>query len=417
MNEQTDKNAEIDFRLLFESSPGLMLVLDPDLYIVAVTDAYAQATMTQREEIIGCYIFDVFPDNPDDNQADGVSNLHASLNRVLQNRQPDAMAIQRYDIQRPETDGGGFEIRYWSPLNTPVLSSDGSVRFIIHRVKDATEFVKLKEEHKINEDLIKRTEEMEVEIYTRSQELKLAREILELKNAELMRSNAEIESVSYSVSHDLRAPLRAVSGYAGMLAEDYEDILDTEGKWLLNEIRKNSKKMGELIDDLLALSKLGRKEIRKTHINMKNLVDEVLAEINREASAQTEIRISELHGAVADYSLIRHVMINLLSNALKYSSHNPLPVVRILSQCEKDEVIYTVIDNGVGFDMAYSNKLFGVFQRLHSPAEFEGTGVGLAIVKRVVERHGGRVWADGKVNAGASFSFSLPMNQEISNNI
>jgi signal transduction histidine kinase len=413
MNEHNDKNAELDFRLLFECAPGLMLVLDPQLCIVAVTDSYTSATMTRRTEIIGRYIFDVFPDNPDDNEADGVSNLHASLRRVLQDRKQDAMAIQRYDIQRPESEGGGFEVRYWSPLNTPILNSDGTVRYIIHRVKDATEFVKLKEEHKLTEGLIKRTEEMEVEIYTRSQELQAAREILEQKNAELTRSHAEMESFSYSVSHDLRAPLRAVNGYAVMLVEDYDTVLDAEGKRLLGEIQKNSKKMGELIDDLLALSKLGRKEIRNTEINMKNLIDEVISEINRESATKADIKFGELDSAYADYSLMRHVMINLLTNALKYSSLSPQPVVRITSRCEKDEVIYTVTDNGVGFDMAYANKLFGVFQRLHSPTEFEGTGVGLAIVKRVVERHGGRVWAEGKVNEGANFSFSLPLNKEI----
>ena len=408
MAGQFDKNEEIDFRQLFESAPGLMLVLTPDLHIAAVTDSYLQGTMTERDDIMGKYIFDVFPDNPDNSRSDGVSNLHASLKRVLQYKQPDALSVQRYDIRRPESEGGGFEVRYWSPVNTPVMNQDHSVKYIIHKVKDATEFVKLQKEHKATKGLIKRTEEMEVEIYTRSQELQHAREILELKNAELIRSHAEIESFSYSVSHDLRAPLRAVSGYAGILAEDYDAVLDTEGKRLLGEIQKNSKKMGELIDDLLALSKLGRKEIRKTEIDMSLLVEEVLADINKDEKSQAVIKISNLHNVVADYSLLRHVMINLLSNSLKYSSRSPLPMVEIMSQYGDGEVIYTVKDNGVGFDMAYANKLFGVFQRLHSPAEFEGTGVGLAIVKRVIERHGGRVWAEGKVNEGAAFSFSLP---------
>jgi light-regulated signal transduction histidine kinase (bacteriophytochrome) len=256
---------------------------------------------------------------------------------------------------------------------------------------------------------------MEVEIYTRSMELQQAREILEQKNAELIRSHAEIESFSYSVSHDLRAPLRAVSGYAGMLAEDYGAILDAEGKRILSEIQKNSKKMGALIDDLLALSKLGRKEMRKTEIDMKYLIEEVLSEINRVEAYKADIKIAGLHSAVADYSLMRHVVINLLSNAIKYSSLAEKPIIEITSRCDNDEVIYTIKDNGVGFDMAYVHKLFGVFQRLHSPAEFEGTGVGLAIVKRVIERHGGRVWAEGKLNEGAAFSFTLPKSKEILN--
>jgi signal transduction histidine kinase len=412
MKELSDDTAGIDFKRLFESAPAPMLVLTTDLYIAGVSEAYLDATMTRRQEIMGKYIFDVFPDNPEDADADGVSNLHASLKRVLKYKKPDTMAVQRYDIRRPEHEGGEFEVRYWSPLNVPVLATEGAITHIIHRVEDVTEFMKLKEQSKLNEGLLRHTEEMEIEIYTRSQELAQARSVLERKNAELMRSNAEMESFSYSVSHDLRAPLRAVSGYAGMLAEDYGEILDAEGKRLLGEVQKNSKKMGELIDDLLALSKLGRKELHKVPVDMRHLIEESLTQLNRDETAKANIRIGELCDAIADPSLLQHVLVNLLSNAIKYSSRAQQPVVDVSSAQKDDEVIYTVRDNGVGFDMAYANKLYGVFQRLHSPADFEGTGVGLAIVKRIVERHGGRVWAEGKLNEGAAFSFSLPCTDE-----
>jgi len=409
MNEP-DGGEELDFRHLFESAPALMLVLTPALHIIAVSDAYLDATMTVRSEIMGRHIFEVFPDNPEIDNPDGVSNLHSSLKRVLQYKKPDAMAVQRYDIRLPESEGGDFVERYWSPLNSPVFEADGmTIKYIIHRVKDATEFVKLKAEHKVAEDMIKRTELMEVEIYTRSQELQHAREILEEKNTELLRSNAEMESFSYSVSHDLRAPLRAIGGYAAMLDEDYGKLLDAEGRRLLTEVQKNSKKMGDLIDDLLALSRLGRKEMKIGTVDMTELTQEALAEVNSEYSSKTKIKIDKLDDAPADHALMLHVMTNLISNALKYSSHGTEPVVEVTSRRADDAVIYSIKDNGVGFDMTYANKLFGVFQRLHAPSQFEGTGVGLAIVKRIVERHGGNVWAEGKVNEGATFSFSLPL--------
>lgn len=401
---------ELDFRHLFESAPALMLVLDPALHIVAVSDSYLEATFTKREEILGKYLFDVFPDNPEIDDPDGVSNLHSSLKRVLEFKKPDTMAVQRYDVRLPESEGGGFIEKYWSPLNAPVFDKDGTtLKYIIHRVKDATEFVKLKEQHKMNEDLIRRSELMEVEIYTRGQELQHAREILEEKNNELVRSNAEMESFSYSVSHDLRAPLRAIGGYAGMLEEDYGKMLDEEGRRLLGEVQKNSRKMGDLIDDLLALSRLGRKEMKVKMVDMTALAHEALREVCPDQESCEQVKISPLHDACADHSLIMHVMTNLLSNALKYSSHAKTPMVEVSSQRSDDEIIYTVRDNGVGFDMTYANKLFGVFQRLHSSSQFEGTGVGLAIVKRIVERHGGKVWAEGKINEGAEFSFSLPV--------
>ena len=399
-----------DYRLLFDSAPDPMLILDTDLNIITVNTAYLNATMTRRDAILHRNIFDVFPDNPEDNEADGVSNLHASLKRVLASMEPDAMAVQRYDIRRP--GDGSFEVRYWSPLNTPVLDQDGGLRYIIHRVTDATEYMTLKQASQLSEGLAKKAEEMQLEIYRRSQELQHARVILEQKNAELTRSYAEMESFSYSVSHDLRAPLRAVSGYAGIIAEDYSATMDAEANRMLGEIQKNSKKMGDLIDDLLALSKLGRKEIQKSEIDMTLLVRDALTEVTRDRGDRPDVIIGCLHKVVADQALMRHVVVNLLSNAIKYSSRTSCPHIEVSSDCTESEVIYTVRDNGVGFDMAYAHKLFAVFQRLHGPAEYEGTGVGLAIVKRVIERHAGRVWAEGKPNGGAIFSFSLPRNTE-----
>jgi light-regulated signal transduction histidine kinase (bacteriophytochrome) len=192
------------------------------------------------------------------------------------------------------------------------------------------------------------------------------------------------------------------------LEEDYQDVLDKEGKRLLGEVQQNAKKMGMLIDDLLTFSRMGRKPVNTTLLNMNGLCITAFDEVKETVKTRAEFILNTLHSAYADYALIKQVMINLLSNALKYSSKKENPVVEVSSKLEGDYIVYCVKDNGVGFDMKYVNKLFGVFQRLHSSDEFEGTGVGLATVQRIIKKHGGQVWAEGDEMMGASFYFSLP---------
>ncbi len=227
-------------------------------------------------------------------------------------------------------------------------------------------------------------------------------------NNELELTNNEMESFSYSISHDLRAPLRAINGYARILTEDYTSSLDQEGMRLLDVIHQNATRMGFLIDDLLAFSRLGRKEIKKTFINMDELIERLLIETKKSAPHNAEIIVHPLSPIMADYTLINQVMTNLISNAIKYSSKKDKPVVEISSATENGITIFSISDNGAGFDMEYVNKLFGVFQRLHTQEEFDGTGVGLAIVNRIITKHGGRVWGEGKIEQGATFYFSLP---------
>jgi two-component system sensor kinase len=219
----------------------------------------------------------------------------------------------------------------------------------------------------------------------------------------------ELEAFSYSVSHDLRAPLRAIDGFSRILAEDYAEKLDEDGKRVLNVIRSNTQNMGRLIDDLLAFSRLGRKQIEATPVNMSDLANDVFQQLKSGlANQKIQLNLASLPGATGDPALIRQVFVNLLSNAAKYSRPRAETVIEVNGRCENGDCIYSVKDNGVGFDMTYAQKLFGVFQRLHSVEEFEGTGVGLAIVQRIIHRHGGRVWAEGKVDEGATFYFSLP---------
>ncbi|HZY79050.1 MAG TPA: PAS domain S-box protein [Cyclobacteriaceae bacterium] len=225
------------------------------------------------------------------------------------------------------------------------------------------------------------------------------------RTSQLEVANQELESFSYSVAHDLRAPLRGVAGYSNMLSEDYKDKLDDEGKRILDQIGHNAHRMGVLIDDLLTFSRLGRKEVRKAPVDMEALIEDVLREMPK---GPATIRRRDIKPAYGDFSLIKHVVTNLLSNAVKYSSKKENPVVTIASWEEGGKIQYSINDNGVGFDMKYADKLFGVFQRLHSSEDFEGTGVGLAIVKRIIGRHGGEVRAEGKPDHGATFYFTLP---------
>jgi signal transduction histidine kinase len=226
------------------------------------------------------------------------------------------------------------------------------------------------------------------------------------RTAELQAVNRELESFSYSVSHDLRAPLRAIDGFARMLEEDYGERLDDEGRRLLGVVRGSSRQMGQLIDDLLDFSRLGRQAIARRPLDMAALAREVAATLTHGSAAR--VAVGALPPAHADAALLRQVWANLIGNALKYSGKRAEPRIAVGGGAEAGEDVYWVRDNGVGFDMRYADKLFGVFQRLHGADEFPGTGVGLAIVQRVVARHGGRVWAQGRAGEGACFYFALP---------
>ena len=224
------------------------------------------------------------------------------------------------------------------------------------------------------------------------------------RTAALEAANRELESFSYSVSHDLRAPLRAIDGYARMLEEDHTERLDDEARRLLGVVRASAKRMGQLIDDLLTFSRLGRQQAASAPVDMARLAQQVVHELRGERSVQC----SPLPGMLGDGSLLKQVWVNLIGNALKYSAKKADARVEIGAREEGRENVYWVRDNGAGFDMRYADKLFGVFQRLHSTEEFEGTGVGLAIVQRIIARHGGRVWAEGRPGDGACFYFALP---------
>ncbi|MGA2030521.1 MAG: PAS domain S-box protein, partial [Verrucomicrobiota bacterium] len=228
------------------------------------------------------------------------------------------------------------------------------------------------------------------------------------RTAQLKSANEELEAFSYSVSHDLRAPLRAVNGFAGIVLEDFAPQLPEEARGYLERIRAGALRMGVLIDDLLAFSRLSRQAVNRQSVNTVRLVQNVLDELKAQRDGrQIEIKIGELPVCHGDPALLKQIWVNLISNAIKYSRGRESAIVEIGCARENNENVFFVRDNGAGFDMQYANKLFGVFQRLHRADEFEGTGVGLAIVQRIVHRHGGRVWANAKVNRGATFYFTI----------
>jgi light-regulated signal transduction histidine kinase (bacteriophytochrome) len=277
---------------------------------------------------------------------------------------------------------------------TPMLGSDGQVEYILAEGRDISN-------------------------------LKDAEESLRVKTAQLEAANQELESFSYSVSHDLRAPLRAISGFSQALSGKHADSLGEQGLHYLNRINANTRHMGELIDDLLSLSRISRREMRQDQVDLAELAREVDKELRaQEPERQVLFEVEGQLQARGDAGLIRIVLQNLLTNAWKFTSarreggahiqfgvlSQPQPFSR--GRDAEEQQVYYVRDNGVGFDMAFANKLFGAFQRLHSTAEFPGTGIGLATVQRIIHRHGGRIWAEAEVDKGATFYFTLGGNHE-----
>jgi PAS domain S-box-containing protein len=242
----------------------------------------------------------------------------------------------------------------------------------------------------------------------RAEELVTAIADLKTSQEHISEVNKELESFSYSVSHDLRAPLRAINGYTNMLQTNFKTQLDPEANRLMNNIVQNAKKMGFLIDDLLTFSRIGRRELVKINISMNPLLQQICDELKAEEPHRNiEFHIDNLSPALADNMAIKQVWLNLVSNAIKYTRLKETAIIEISSVTDREEVTYSIKDNGVGFDMRYAHKLFGVFQRLHSEEEFEGTGVGLALVQRIITKHGGYIRAEAKVNEGATFYFTL----------
>jgi PAS domain S-box-containing protein len=422
------KEPQIDFQKVIESVSSIYIILSTELNILYVNEALEKASMRRREDIIGRNLFEVFPDNPADKNADGVSNLSNSLHSVIKNKKQHTMAVQKYDIQRPD---GTFEVRYWSPLNIPVLNSENEIEYIIHRVEDVTEFVLIKNEQKnkdnINIGLQKKVSDMEVEIIKRSREIQelnfelenkvkertetlLKREAtLEKQNKKLQNQNKELEQFTYIASHDLQEPLRSLISFSELLEKEFIGKLGENGEFYINFISKSSKRMQLLVKGLLDYSRIGR-EKNLVEIDCNQIMKDVLSDMIitiKESGA--EITISDLPQLKGYETEIRQLFQNLVSNALKFRKKDTTPKIEIFAQKREDDWLFSVHDNGIGIEENNKQKLFVIFKRFNNREEYEGTGIGLAHCKKIVELHGGTIWADSKFGEGSTFYFTIPI--------
>lgn len=399
-----------DFRRLFETAPGLYLVLDPELSIVAVSDAYLQATMTTREEILGRGLFEVFPDNPDEPDASGTRNLRASLDRVRRDLMPDTMAVQKYDIRHPAAAGGRFEERYWSPINSPVLGKNRRLEYIIHRVEDMTEYVRLKrreaEQEEVTAELRERSSKMEAEVLARSIELRDMNRQLQAAN------NAKNEFLS-RVSHELRTPLAAVLGFSELLGLSE---LSAKEQRFVALIIKASDHLSNLLDEVVDISRIesGNLAMSPTPVAVVPFLLETVDLMRPLATThQVGFEMDLDPGAgvyvLADRQRLRQVTINLLANAIKYNRPQGKVAVRVEGAADENARL-VIEDTGPGIAAIDMDKLFVPFERLDAPRRgIEGTGLGLTLSRSLTEGMGGRLRASSIVGEGSSFCIELPI--------
>ena len=384
---------------------------------------------------MGRYLFDVFPDNPDDPTASGTRNLRASLRNVLQTGVADAMAVQKYDIRRPDSDGGGFEERFWSPVNSPVLGPDQRLAYIIHRVEDVTDFVRLKqlrnEQQKLADELEDRMARMDMEVYLRAQEvqeanarLRLANEDLAAKEDELRLKNSELQVQSRraqaatrmkseflaNMSHELRTPLNIIIGFGELLQDGKGGPVSEAQREFLTDILGASRHLLQLINDILDLSKVeaGMMEFRPEPVEVPRLVSET-ADLLRSLNAKKNLDIvpdvqASLGEVMVDPAKIKQVLYNYLTNAIKFTPEGGRITIRARVE-DSDHFRLEVEDSGTGIRPKDLPRLFVEFQQLDASASkhHQGTGLGLALTKRIVEAQGGRVGVESPPGRGALF--------------
>ncbi len=368
--------ASVEFQhSLLDAIPIPVFYKDREGRYLGFNKAYETFLGVTRDQMIGKSAFDISPPE--------LAKIYHAKDAELIERG----GMQQYESQVKNTHGVLRDVIFNKAVFT---DSQGNVSGLIGAILDITE-----------------RKQAEAAVFQLNAELELR---VAQRTAELETAVYDLENFNYSASHDLRIPLRAVDGFSKILLDEYSPQLDDEGKRLLNVVRDNAKKMAQLIDDMQAFSRTGRMVTAHTEVNMDELVREVAAELKPAAvGRELKLEIHDLPPVFADRDMMRRVIVNLLSNAIKFTRPKATALIKVGAKTVDHETIYYFRDNGVGFDMQYANKLFGVFHRLHGPTEFEGTGIGLAIVKRIINRLDGRVWAEGKVNEGATIYFALPM--------
>ena len=366
------RESEERLTLFIEHAPAALAMFDREMHYLAVSRRWLDDYALGEREVLGRSHYEIFPEIPQD-----WKDVHS---RGL------AGEVIRADEDRFERADGTFQWLRWEMR--PWHTADNAVGGIVIFSEDITR-------HKLAEAQIR---QLNAELEQRVEE----------RTEQLVAANKELEAFSYSVSHDLRAPLRAISGFSRILMEDYSTHLGADGTRVCAVISDSARDMGTLIDDLLTFSRTGRAAMNRASIDMGTLVHAVFFELTTsESRERLDFHVGELPFCSADMTLVRQVWVNLLANAIKFSARKERAEIDVSATRLDDEIIYCIRDNGAGFDMHYASKLFGVFQRLHSAKEFEGTGVGLAIVQRIVQRHGGRIWAEAETDKGAAFYFTF----------
>jgi len=369
--EKELRDSSLYSRSLIEASLDSLVTINAEGKIMDVSHATEIVTGVSREQLVGSDFSDYFTD-----PQKAKEGYQKAFSQGF---------VRDYPLEIRHASGRTTEVLYNA---TDYRDEAGNVQGVFAAARDITEL------RTVQRALQKSHAELECRV--------------EERTAELEAANEELESFSYSVSHDLQAPLRAIDGYARMILRNHADQFDEDTKQKFNTIRSNAQMMGQLINDLLAFSRLGRKEIISSTLDMGGLLNDAWKELQMiHPDRKMILDVQELPSAFGDRMLIKQVLLNLLSNAIKFTKYCQFAKIEAGGYADGEQFVYYLIDNGIGFDMKYHDKMFGVFQRLHSSEEFEGTGVGLAIVQRIIHRHGGRVWAEGKPDQGASFYFSL----------
>lgn len=403
---------ELDFRMLFEKLPGLYWVFDPEFRIVAATDEILKAGRRTREEVIGRKIFEAFPDNPEDPDANGAANLSASLNRVRRTLAADVMAVQQYDIERPTNEGGGYEARYWSVINSPLLDRHGELRYIYQRGEDVTQYVQLRqrgsEQEEIAGELRERSEKMHAEILQRSAEL------YELNQRLRSASDAKNEFLS-RMSHELRTPLASIMGFSELLG--FADLDEEKHEWAMS-ILKAGRHLLALVNEVLDISRLEAGEFPMSieNVAVGQMLEEAI-ELVRPLAESGDVTIHPPQIAMGsgyarvDKQRLKQVVINLLSNAIKYNRAGG--EVRLSVEMLDDACLRILVaDTGGGIDEESIAKLFTPFERLQAAgSEVEGTGLGLALSRTLIEAMGGSIGVESDVGVGTTFRVEVPRGE------
>jgi len=432
MFDQVDSISEIkvenssvnpDFRVLFESAPGFYLVLDPEFCIVAMSDGYATATMTKREEIMGKYIFDVFPDNPEDPNADGVRNLRDSLMRVSKNKVSDSIPIQKYDIRKPNAHGGRFEVRYWSPCNSPVFDKEGNVIYIIHRVEDVTDYALLKQKYQerreITQELHEQLDRMEAEVYSRAREIIKTNESLmqEKERAEL--ANRTKNSFLATMSHEIRTPL---SGMLGMLELLCMTPLSKDQKNILSGARDSGRALLRILNDILDWSKIeaGRLDLSIQPTSIHALICEVVNTYSHVASSKNlclshKIDPEIFPSLLVDPLRLSQILNNFVSNAIKFTRKGEVKIsAKVLDfHQDRQRIKLSVIDTGIGIGQPEQEVLFHRYRQAsaNTARMYGGTGLGLAICRRLASMMDGNIELVSEPGNGSIFSITLMLSK------